>query len=153
MRNVLNYIGAENDTNNSVYLALKGYLRKIRPTNKPKKTDGTKSPSQSERTFVSLAGYMTAVVHLISNTPDLVYSPSNPKLSISNLMVVRDQLTALNNDIAEKQSKLSQSISDRRDSFNTTIRLIPSIKRYLASYNGGKNNSKYIQFSNALNNG
>lgn len=151
--NIAHYIAAENGVDNSVYKAIKAYLTKIRPHPKSTKTDGSKGPSRSEKTFTALAGYFENIVHLIGNTPTLVYNPTNPALKVSTLLSFSDSFSQLNKDIAGSERDEKAARKDRQDLFNGekgAKTMAKDIKQYLLSYVGGKQNAKYVQFTSAL---
>lgn len=154
MDNILNYVGAENGKDNSVYKAVKAYLIKMRPKSKTLNSDGTKSPSRSEKTFTALESYFGHIVHLLSNSAGLVYSPSNATLQLANLTNLANNYATLNRDItmAEKNEKTARD--ERRELFGGirgARNLAKDIKMYLSSYPGGKQNPKYLQFVDTLN--
>ena len=153
MENILNYIGAENGKEHSVYKAIKAYLVKIRPKSKTINTDGSKSPSRSEKTFTALESYFGHVVHLLSNSVGLIYNPSNATLQLTNLTALSNIYATLNRDItlAAKDEKTARD--NRRELFGGSRgakNLAKDIKMYLSSYPGGKQNAKYLQFIDVL---
>lgn len=151
--NVLNYVGAENGKNHSVYKSIKAYIGKMRPKAKTTNEDGSKSPSRSEKTFTALEGYFEHVVHLISNSTGLIYNPSNTALQITKLTALANDFSQLNRDIATAERDETTARADRRALFigeRGAKNLAKDIKMYLSSYSGGKQNPKYIQFITAL---
>lgn len=153
MLNTLNYVGAENGQDNSVYKALKDYMKKLRPKSKSTNEDGSRGPSRSEKTFTALASYFENMVHLLTNSVGLIYSPSNPNLKIANLTALSNTFSQLNRDIAAAERDETTARKNRQSLFKGergANNLAKDIKMYLSSYEGGKSNAKYIQFISAL---
>lgn len=151
--NVLNYIGAENGKENSVYKAIKGFNSKMNPKTKTVRSNGTKGNSRSEKTFTALSGYLAQVIHLISNTPNLIYNPSNQSIKLDKLISLQQEIHNLNLSIAGAERNLKDARILRQKLFNGehgAKQKAVAIKLYLASYSGGKQNPKYIQFVNAF---
>jgi predicted nucleic acid-binding Zn-ribbon protein len=153
MDNILNYVGAENSKEHSVYKAIKGYLTKIRPKAKNVNADGSKSPSRSEKTFTALESYFEHTVHLLNNSVGLSYNPSNATLQLANLTTLANDFATLNRDITVVQKDEKTARDERRDLFQGSRgakNLAKDIKMYLSSYPGGKHNAKYLQFVDVL---
>jgi hypothetical protein len=153
MVNVINYLGAENGQDNSVYKAIKDYMKKIRPKVKSTKEDGSRGPSRSEKTYTALASYFENTVHLLTNSVGLIYNPSNPNLKIANLTALSNTFSQLNRDIAAAERDEQTARQERQELFKGdrgANNLAKDIKMYLSSYEGGKNNAKYMQFVGAL---
>lgn len=154
MINVLNYIGAENGKEHSIYTTIKSYLGKLTPKPKIINEDGSKGNSRSEKTFSALASYFENMIYLISNANNLIYTPTNPTLKLANLSAISTDFLQLNKDIiiAEKNEKAARQ--ERQALFNGNRgakELLKDIKMYLLSYEGGKQNVKYFQFMAILN--
>ena len=152
--NILNYIGAENGQDNSVYKAIKDYMKKLRPKSKSTNEDGSRGPSRSEKTFTALSSYFENTVHLLTNSVGLIYAPSNPNLKIANLTALSDTFAQLNRDIAAAERDEQTARKERQELFKGergANNLAKDIKMYLSSYEGGKSNAKYLQFVGALN--
>lgn len=148
--NILSYVGAENGVDNSVYKAIKVYKQKIHPKTKSKKADGTSGPSRSERTYTALSGYLSQTIHLLTNTPGLIYQPNNASISISNLMTVNNTFAQLNLDIATAEQNLKTARITRQNLFNGADGVKQKVKvisMYLASFEGGKKSTIYQQFA------
>ncbi|MFN0203421.1 MAG: hypothetical protein ACKVTZ_17980 [Bacteroidia bacterium] len=159
LKNVCNYLAAEYGESNVVYKQIKDFVKKLnsyRTTKKNKKTEEvTVVTHKAEGTFTSLAGYSRQVVQLLQS-PGLVYTPSNVNISIANIDILAQKVTQLNSDIALLQQAYSQAVINRKMAFTSEeglIKRISSVKKYLASYEGGKKNAKYLQFCDALKNG
>lgn len=158
LKSLLNYIGAEYSVNSAVYKQLKSYLSKIKPPRKAgegsnsDKPDSSTTISRSEATYSSLTNIGRQVVQIITQ-PNFSYAPSNPNLSIENITNLVHQLETLNTTIANAQQAYSTAVSERKylyDSSEGIKKLLPTIKLFLKSYEGGTKNVVYKQFLNAL---
>lgn len=158
LKNLLNYIGAEHSVNSAVYKQLKSYLSKIKPPRKGSEGSNSDNPnssttiSRSEATYSSLTNIGRQVVQIITQ-PNFSYTPSNPNLSIANITDLVNSLETLNITIANAQQAYSKSVSERKhlyDSSEGIKKLLPTIKLFLKSYDGGTKNETYNQFLNAL---
>ena len=158
LKGLVNYIGAEHSVNSAIYKQLKGYLSKIKPPKKVTTTTesgveiGNTSISRSEATYSSLTNIGRQMVQIITQ-PNFQYNPTNPNLSVANISNLVNSLETLNISIANAQQAYSKAVFERKNLYDGTDgikKLLPIIKLFLKSYEGGTKNLVYKQFLNAL---
>lgn len=116
-------------------------------------TGKTLIKSPSEKTFASIPGYLKDVIRLVSDIDPTVYTPPDPLLSVAELSVLYDQITAANGDVTAAMetygdaNRIRKDLYDHQDGMQDRIRLT---KSYLGSFSGGKKSSHYIEYSQAL---
>lgn len=119
------------------------------------KTDFEISISQSEKTFAALDGHLSAILTCIAGIGGgFAYAPPNPILTVANLTAVRDQLRALGISIQAAEAAYGTANRIRKDLYDDVktgmTKRIEAIKNYLSTYPNGKQNTLYIEFTQAI---
>jgi hypothetical protein len=156
-RNILSYLKVDFGANNPSAILVASILKKLNPVyeKKEKPADGTepkKAKSESEKTYQALAGYGSEIYTSLFSLGE-TYNPQNNAISLTNFKARVDELVKLNSDIAVAEKNYSDAVTAREEAYygETGITsLITSIKNYLASFEGGKNNAGYTAFSYAV---
>jgi hypothetical protein len=156
-RNILNYLKVDFGVDHPSTVLVVSIIKKINPPyeKKEKPADGTepkKAKSESEKTYQALAGYGLEIYTSLFSLGE-TYNPQNNAISLTNFKARVDELAKLNSDIAVAEKNYSDAVSAREEAYNGDAgitSLIVSIKNYLASFEGGKNNAGYTAFSYAV---
>jgi len=157
IRNIASYIKAELTASNSAYTKVNSIIKKFNPPVE-KKVDlkegeePKKSKSQSEKSYQSLVGFANDVHTVIAGLGE-AYSPSNTNITVASFKTKIDELAALNAAVVKAENSYSTAVQERNEIYNGEVginSIMSSIKNYLASLEGGKNNPGYIAFVNAI---
>jgi hypothetical protein len=157
IRNAGSYIMAEAGQKNAVCDKINSILKKIEPANNKKETaaggaEPGQNKSSSEKSYQSLVGFGSDVLTLITNMGS-AYNPSNSNITVANFKAKVDELTELNSGIIKAGIRYSTAIKERNDVYKGEKginKLVPLIKNYLASFEGGKKNADYAAFVHAV---
>jgi hypothetical protein len=151
---VVSYLKGERSERDSAYRAIHALSRKLRPKykTKPEGAERGSGKSPSEKSFGSLSSIGGQMIEILKSIAD-EYTPGNQNITIANLTLNVDQLRQLNEQIAATLKDYGDAIRRRDEAFDGTEGLsvrIVSMRNYLASFEGGKKNSEYIEFNQAL---
>ena len=157
IKNIASYIKAEIGKDNPAYLKINSIIKKINPPADKKEElkegeEPKKSVSSSEKTYQSLVGFGNDVHTLILNL-GAAYNPSNSNITVANFKVKVDELAGLNAAIVKAESDYATAVQERIEVYNGEAginKIVPLIKDYLASFEGGKKNPDYTAFANAV---
>ena len=118
------------------------------------KTGKLQSKSPAEKTFASIEGFMSETIQLVSTFGGgIVYSPPDPKLTIAELTILRNQITVANAQVSDTLEDYGDANRARKllyDGLNGMADRITMIKNYLASFPLKKKSSHFIEFSQAI---
>lgn len=110
--------------------------------------------SRSEKTFVSITGFLNEVITLADGIADPPgYTPPDFKLSMSELINLCNEIQNANDEVTAARETYSNANSKRRklydgdEGMQDRIRLT---KNYLGSFSGGKKSDHFIEYSQAL---
>ena len=156
-RNIANFTKAEFSEKSPAFKRIYSILKRIKPPRDKKEEtvdgqDPKKSKSMSEKSYEAMVGYGNEVHTIIANLGE-AYSPTNTNITVENLRAKVDQLAGLNASIVKAESDYSKAVTERNEVYNGEVgikNIIPLIKNYLASFEGGKNNEYYKSFVNAV---
>lgn len=154
IRNIGSFIEGELPTRKAAIKKIKSFIRKIKPLYK-KRTEGEPrgaGMSPSERSFAALVGYAKSVKGIITGL-GLSYSPTNPNIQLANFSAFIDHIDQLNQDVATTEEVYGNAARERKDLYdglNGMTDRIKLIRKYLASFPGGKLSPHYIEFSQAI---
>ena len=157
IRNVASYLKAELGAKNPSYLKVDSIIKKIDPPNDPKEEpkegeEPKRSISTSEKSYNSLVGFSQDVYTVLSELGE-AYNPANVNIQKRGFHIKINQLTDLNASIVKAETEYSTAVSERDEVYNGENginKIMPQIKDYLASFEGGKNNPDYIAYVNAI---
>ena len=157
IRNIASYIKAELGSKHTAFIKIDSILKKFKPPKEKKEEikEGEvpkKSISQSEKSYESLVGFATDVYTVISEL-GASYNPSNTNLAAANFKTKVDELTALNAEVIKAESAFGSAVQERYEIYNGEVginSIVSSVKNYLASLEGGKNNPSYKAYLNAV---
>jgi len=157
IKEISNYVKAEFGKNNPSYLKITSIIAKIAPPSEKKAApaEGEVAKvvrSKSEKSFQSLVGFGNDICTIISDL-GAKYNPSNTNITLVNFKAKVDALAALNEQIVTAETAYSAAVKDRHEAYYGTlgiVNLISAVKDYLAGLEGGKKNSGYIAFTNAV---
>lgn len=157
IHNISSYIKAEMGAAHPAVSKIDSIIKKFRPPSEKKVElkegeEPKKSRSQSEKTYQSLVGYAGDVYTIITGLGEK-YNPSNQNITVVNFKAKVDELAALNSAVAKAENAYSSAVQERNEIYNGEVgikSIISSIKDYLASLEGGKNNAAYVAYTNAV---
>lgn len=153
---IASYLKAEFGKKSGAYVKVYALYKKMVPTYPPKK-DPTlpkgSGRSPSERSFVAVTGYASEIVAIITSL-GAAYNPTNNiAIQLVNFKNFVLSLSQLNEDIAVALKDYGDAVTAREkiydapDGLNVRATLV---KDYLASFEGGKKNPKYVEFNQAM---
>jgi len=152
---IASYLKAEFGKTSGAYKKVYSLLKKMSPSY-PKKTDPTlpkgSGRSPSERSFVAVTGYAFEIIAIL-NTLGVVYNPGNDAIKLANFETFVENLKTLNEEIAVALKDYGEAVLEREKLYNASDGLtsrVALIKEYLASFEGGKKNPMYIEYSQAI---
>jgi len=156
-KNIASYIKAELGEKDAAYQKIRSIIKKINPVKEKKEEPAAgeepkKSISSSEKSYQSLVGFGSDVLTLITNL-GTAYNPSNTNLTVANFKSKIDELANLNSAVVKAEADYNAAIDARDEIYNGNTginNIIPMIKNYLASLEGGKSNPSYVAFINAV---
>jgi len=157
IRAIANYIKSENNGKHPAYLKIMSILSKLKPPSKKNEppVEGQtpkNSISKSEKSYQSLVGFVNDVLTIITNL-GVKYSPANVNITVESFKARMDELVELNANITTAEGNCASAIKERAELYkgdNGINEIIISVKDYLSSLEGGRNNSGYIAFCNAV---
>lgn len=110
--------------------------------------------SPAEKTFPSIAGFLSEVITLCSAMPPgISYNPPDPVLTVAALTALRDQIETANKAVTTATDDYGTATRKRKELYNGTEGLQDRIrltKSYLASFKGGKKSDHFIEYSQAI---
>ena len=157
IRNIASYLKAEIGSKNPAYSKVESILKRIAPPHDPKEEpkegeEPKKTISSSEKSYNSLVGFGNDV-HTVIAELGAAYNPANVNIAAAGFKAKVDALAALNVAIVKAETDYSAAVSERDNVYNGDAGIntvIPQIKDYLASFEGGKKNPDYLTFYNAV---
>jgi hypothetical protein len=141
----------------AAYQKIRSIIKKINPVKEKNEEPAAgeepkKTISFSEKSFQSLVGFGADVLTLIANM-GTAYNPSNTNRALINYKAKIDELANLNNTVVKAETDYSLAVNARDIIYNGEFgvnSIMPMIKNYLASLEGGKNNPSYSAYVNAV---
>jgi hypothetical protein len=157
IRNIASYLKAELGSSNAAFVKVASIIKRFTPPAEKKielkeGEEPKKSISQSEKSYQSLVGFAKDVLTLITGLGQS-YGPTNENITVAGFKAKVDELVALNAEIVKAENDYKTAVQARNEIFRGevgVISIMSSIKNYLASLEGGKNNLAYIGFVNAV---
>jgi hypothetical protein len=155
IRNVLQYIMGDLPSHKTAITKLKEITRKFNPDYKKKtnlKNQKAKGISPSEKSFNSLIGFGSEVIGIIQGM-GADYVPSNVNIQLAEFSSFVYSLKTLNQNISQAKEAYGEAVYNRKEIYNGTNGMydrIRMIKAYLASFEGEKKSSHYIDFIQAI---
>lgn len=153
--NIQNFLKAEFGKTSGAYQKVHSLYKHLMPKY-PKKSDPPEprgaGKSPSERSFVAGIGYGYEVYAII-NSLGASYSPGNTAIIAANFLTFLDSLNTLNKDIAVALKDYGDAVNEREQLYDGPEGLdnrVSMIKSYLASFTGGKQGQKYVEYSQAI---
>lgn len=155
LRAVIYYLKGDLPTENAAIRQIHGILKQIKPVyarkNSVNQTQLIASKSPSEKSFSALVGNARVIIALLETLH--TYKPINPKIDIDELKALTNKLEQLNIETTMLYENYSKSIIERKELYfgktGLAVRRI-LIRNILASFEGGKQNQHYKEFSSAL---
>lgn len=111
--------------------------------------------SPSEKTFASIDGHLSEVITLLNQivANGTAYNPPDLAISIASLTALRDQIRIANDQVTSAMDNYGDANRERKivyDGADGMRQRIELIKKYLASFTGGKKSAHFIEFSQAI---
>jgi hypothetical protein len=154
IKQILAYIKAEFGEGTSVHKMVYKISQKLSPQYEKREEGRARGSgkSPSEKSFASLAGYAKQVLAYIESLGS-EYHPQNQAIQVNNFKAIVEQLEQLNKQVAIVLKDYGDIVRDRAAAFDGKEGLtdrIDLIRAYLSSFEGGRRNTEYIEFNQAL---